>query len=648
LKFLNIVTSLLAVVLLNGCLEVEDNSSDVKALIEQSKNSVNIKGVVVDALDFEPINNALITVKIGSTEFISNFEVTDGSFELTGLPDSSDIDIIVSSPDNTFLSRTFFAETGYGSTNGFDDLGNFAVSESIDVNISVIDNTTNNAFTKLTFTAYSHSNSNAYSTINSAAYKYQHVSSFNEETGIYTITLPKFIETSISANLDFDKDGDIDYVPELNNFLRGRDLYLGAANTKEFTTIYIDKVQESSAIEVRLSLVDESAQPLLGAKFYIQDSAIDSVYDELTNQYVISALLKDTLSLQLPAFTSNEVYYQSSAFTVSKLNDGNLSITKVGGYNNCCFVIPSTDVIDFALAPQVILESETPLEVVLAASAVKAEDSSFSVFYSQAIVVETESISLTNEQGFSVLKGNSDTNDAVAPGTTLITGGLSFPVTFTLSLNDTRLTVTPLSPLTVADSYQYDIKTVMNKASLESEDIYNDNLTFEIEDSSGDIFSIEDIKLDNENYTSNGVAFIASNSAGELASPSNWSNYAQLYLPVSIHSLQKLTLRRTSLIRNGVSSVEFEDYNVVYDGVINAVAVGVVSLAENESVNNQSYNRSVIVKSAQAETQKVYRVPTWVYMSDNVNAETNSISFEYTVETKNGDVSTGNITLPVQ
>jgi len=642
LKYLKLASSLLVVVLLNGCLEVEDNSSEVKALLEQAENSVSIKGVVVDALDFKPIGNALITVKVGSTDIISNFEVTNGDFELTGLPHSSDIDIIISSPDNKFLSRAFFKQTYNGSKNSIDDVGNFAVSESVDVEISVIDNETGSALSTLEFIAYSHSGTN------SSAYKYQHVSSFNVETGIYTITLPKFINTSISANLDFDKDGEVDYVPELTNFLRGRNLYIGSANTKEFSTIHMNEVLMASELEIRLSLVDETAEPLLGATFYLEDSVVDSTYDESTSQYVITTQIKDTVSLQLPAFTSNEVKYQSSSFTVTKLADGNLSILKNGSSNNCCFVIPSATVIDLALAPQVILESETPLEVVLAATEVNSVDSSFSVFYSQAITVELENISLTNDQGFTVLMGNADADDQVSAGTTLITGGLSFPVTYALSLNDTRLTVTPVSPLTTPDLYRYDIQSVTNKATLERADIYNDQLTFEISPNTDEVFSTADIKLDNGNYTTNGSVITSRNSAGDSSSSYNWNDSVYLYFPLNINALQKLTLRKTSVINDGISSVSSNDYNVVTNGSINATAVGIVNLAANESVNNQVYRRSIIVSSAQPETQKVYRLYAGEYLSDNTGAESNSISFEYSLETKAGEVATGNITIPVQ
>ncbi|KGJ90016.1 hypothetical protein [Colwellia psychrerythraea] len=642
MKYIKHVTTLLTVVLLNGCFEVEDNSSDVKALLDQAENSVSIKGVVVDALDLKPIGNALITVKVGSTEVVSNFEVTDGDFELTGLPRSSDIDIIISSPDNKFLPRTFFTQTAQGSKDGIEDVGSFAVSEPVDVEISVINNETGNALSTLEFIAYSHSGAN------SSAYKYQHVSSFDVETGVYTITLPKFINTSISANLDFDKDGAADYVPELSNFLHGRNLYIGSANTKEFSRIHVNEVPVASDLEIRLSLVDETAEPLLDATFYIEDSVVESTYDESTSQYVITTQLKDRVSLQLPAFTSNEIKYQSSSFTISKLADGNLNIIKNGSSNNCCFAIPNTAVIDLALAPQVIIESETPLEVVLAATEVNPLDSSFSVFYSQAVAVELENISLTNSEGFTVLKGNADSSDQVAAGTTHITGGLSFPVTFALSLNDTRLTVTPVSPLTVSDSYRYDIQSVTNKATLERADIYNDQLTFEINPSTDEVFSAADIKLDNENYTTNGSVITASNSAGVSSSSSNWNGSVYLYFPLNINALQKLTLRKTSVNNDGISSISSSNYNVVTDGQIHMSAVGVAKLAANESVLYSSMNRSVILNSAQAETQKVYRLYAGEYLSDNTSSEANSISFEYSLETKAGEVATGNITIPVQ
>jgi hypothetical protein len=249
---------------------------------------------------------------------------------------------------------------------------------------------------------------------------------------------------------------------------------------------------------------------------------------------------------------------------------------------------------------------------------------------------------------FTVLKGNAGASDQVAEGTTLITGGLTFPVTFSLSLNDTRLTVMPVNPLTIPDSYSYDIQTVTNKATLERADIYNDQLTFEITPNTDAVFSAADIKLDNGNYTTNGSVITSSNSAGVSSSSYNWNDSVYLYFPLNIDALKKLTLRKTSVINDGISSVGFNDYNVVSDGRINATAVGIANLASNESVLYSSMNRSIIVGSAQTETQKVYRLNTWEYLSDNTGSESNSISFEYSLETKAGEVATGNIIIPVQ
>lgn len=650
MKYLNLATSLLAVVLLNGCLEVEDNdNSEIQTLIDNQTQAIteskhiNGKGVVVDARDYRQIKNALITVKAGSKIVIEDFVVDDGDFELTGLPQNSDIDIIISSADNTFLARTFFIKTDSANSEGITDLGTFPVSEGVDVEISVIDNATSAAFSTLEFTGYSHSG------IGSSGFKYQHVSSFNEDTGIYTITLPKFINTGVSASLDFDKDGEVDYAPEKSWLLRGLDLHLSSANNKAFSTIYINEVEPASALEIRLSLVDEAAQSITGATFYIEDNIVKSSYDEVSNQYVITTQIKDTVSIQLPAFTSNDVNYQSTAIIISKLEDGNLSIAKNGGYNNCCFIIPNTNVIDFALAPQVNLASDTPLEVVLSSSKINATDDSFSVFYSQPIEVEAENVLLTARNGFTVLKGNENDDDLILPGTSIISSGVSVPVTFALSLNDTRLTVTPTNALIAGESYKYEVGSIINKVTQEIEDINNDELIFELEENTEEVFYPADIKLDNENFTTNGVVITATNTAGDTSSTMNGYNSTYLYLPNSISTLQNLTLRQLSVTRNGISSIDTQNYQIVIDGQINVGSVGIVSLAQNENYSIEgNYFRDVIVSSAQAETQKVYRTYTYIYSSDNTNIELNSVSFEYSVETKAGEVSTGNITIPVQ
>jgi len=305
-------------------------------------------------------------------------------------------------------------------------------------------------------------------------------------------------------------------------------------------------------------------------------------------------------------------------------------------------------VIDLALAPQVITENETSLEVVLAATEVNPLDSSFSVFYSQAIEVLAENILLTNARGFTVLRGNEDANDLILPGTTVITTGISIPVTFVLSLTDTRLKVTPISSLTQGEVYTYTVKSVMNKVTLESANISNDDLTFTIDANEDDIFSVSDIKLDNENFTTNGNAITANNSAGDASNPLNSQRNVMLYLPASIHSLQNLTLRQVFFVRNGISSVSIENYNVVTDGNVNVSAVGIVNLANNENLVREGRYPTIITSSAQVETQKVYRMRTGPYLSDNTGSESNTITYEYAYETKAGEISTGNITIPVQ
>jgi hypothetical protein len=270
------------------------------------------------------------------------------------------------------------------------------------------------------------------------------------------------------------------------------------------------------------------------------------------------------------------------------------------------------------------------------------------VFYSQPITVSASSLSLTNTSGFTVIKGNDDSNDIVLAGTTIVSGNVDIPVTFETSLNDTKLTVTPVSTLTSGQDYNYEVNSLAVKATEKLVDVNGDSLSFSIEDNS-DTFDINDIRLDNNNYKTNGVIITPTNSAGDSSSPYNYNRDAYLYLPTSINALQTLSLRSVSITQDGVNSNSIRDFNLVKNGnPYNAYAIGLVQLAENETLIRDNLNISIEIGSAQLDSQKVYRTSTNEYMSDNLVGSENSITFEYAYETKAGVVATGTLTIPVQ
>jgi hypothetical protein len=288
--------------------------------------------------------------------------------------------------------------------------------------------------------------------------------------------------------------------------------------------------------------------------------------------------------------------------------------------------------------------------MVTASNKVNPVNHSFSVFYSQPITVSASSLSLTNTSGFTVIKGNDDSNDIVLPGTTIISGNVDVPVTFETSLNDTKLTITPISALSAEQSYKYDINSLVVTSTEQSVDVNGDYLSFFIENNSDVVFNINDIRLDNNNYKTNGVTITPTNSAGDSSSSYNYNRNVYLYLPISINVLQTLSLRSVSITQDGISSNSIIDFNLVRNGnpYYNVSTIGLVQLAENEALIRDNLNISIEMGSAQSDSQKVYRASTSHYLSDDLNNSENSITFEYAYETKAGVVATGTLAIPVQ
>jgi len=647
--------------LLTACFEVEDDSNaDVAAAIQAQneilsgtasptaeKATVALTGIVVDAFNGAEVSKANITIIAADEVLHDSLVFTGGEFKIENLPSNSDIELIIESTDDEFLSRVFFINTGYSdSVNTSHDFGTFAVSEATTVQVSVINKTTGLPFAELEFIAYSHVGSN------SRASKYKHTSTYDEVNGAYSITLPKFINTAIQANLDLNKDGEIDFTPESDGYLRGNDLYLSSVNDKESFTMYIEEKMPLAEIEYRITIIDESAETLLGAELFATgtDGAQSiSTYDETTKQYVVSANFGNSLIIEVPSFTSDDVDYQSSSIQFSIDSDENLNVYVSGTSGNNYYNIPYSNIVELAIMPSVVNNSVSSIEVVTAANKVNAVDHSYSVFYSQPITVSASSLSLINTSGFTVVKGNDDANDIVLPGTTIVTGQVDVPVSFETSLNNTKLTVTPISTLTSGQSYEYNVNSLVVVSTEQSVDVYGDSLSFSIENDNDVVFNINDIKLDNNNYTTNGTAISTTNSAGDAASPSDYNRRVYFYLPTSINALQTLSLRLVSITEDGVTSNSIRDYTLVRNGnPYNVSTFGLVQLAENETYISNNLSVNIEKGTAQPDNQKVYRAYLNEYLSDNLVSSENSLTFEYAYETNAGEISTGTLTIPVQ
>ena len=432
LKYSKIAIAVSATVLLNGCLEVEDknNSEVVNALQQQNeilseqdqKKSVTVRGLVVNSLNSEPVSSAKVTVKTGIETIAEGVVGTDGKFSISDLPSNSDLDLIVTSDSDEFMPRAFFFNTEFSEgSNNQQDIGILGVSEPVDVSFTVLNGVDNTPVTDLVFKA--DSSSPSYSGVSSSTLEYLHLSTFDEVNGIYTMTLPRYIDVAATASLDVNKDGEPDYVLESLPFSSGNNITFFSANEGDANEIYLLTADDAAPeeVEYRVALVDEFGDPLIGASVLVNDQYNDDVsatYDTDAGEYVINAAFVQSLSLQIPAFSVGDVNYQSASININEQNDGRLNVYYSGSADYASYYVSSdTESLSFALQPQELVSNVSELEVVLV-SEPNQVDSSWNVFYSQSVAVEASNVTLTNQDAFTVTKGNASADDLVLSGTT--------------------------------------------------------------------------------------------------------------------------------------------------------------------------------------------------------------------------------------
>ncbi|GAC12447.1 hypothetical protein [Paraglaciecola chathamensis] len=662
MKYSKIAIAVSATVLLNGCLEVEDknNSEVVNALQQQNeilseqdqKKSVTVRGLIVNARDSEPVSSAKITVKTGVETIAEGIVGADGKFSISDLPSNSDLDLIVTSDSDEFMSRAFFFNTEFSEgSNNQQDIGILGVSEAVDVSFTVLNGADNTPVTDLVFKA--DSSSPSYSGVSSSTFEYLHLSTFDEVNGIYNMTLPRYIDVAATASLDVNKDGEPDYVLESLPFSSGNNITFFSANEGDANEIYLLTADDAAPeeVEYRVALVDEFGDPLLGATVLVNDQYNDDVsatYDAEAGEYVISAAFVQSLSIQIPAFSVGEINYQSASINIGEQNDGRLSVYYSGAADYASYYVSSdTESLSFAIQPQEIVNNVSELEAVLVSEPSKM-DSSWNVFYSQSVAVEVSDVTLTNLDAFTVTKGNASTDDLVLAGTTSIVGGIDMAVSVALSKNDTRLTVSPDSLLVAGDSYQYTVGTIEVVATGQTIDLASDSKQFTVPANEEAVFDIAQVRLDNNNYTTNGNAITAQNTAGEASTPFDYDRNVYLVLPSTVNSLQSFTMRRVSIVEDGSSALSIETYNLVENGNVQLNSSALVALAQNETLYTDNINFSIYDGMNLPDVAKAYMRQMYIYLSDSTSSNENSATFEYAYETKSGDVVTGNIKLNVE
>lgn len=654
---------------LTGCIEVDDDSNDgvVDALnqqnavlteqnnllaeqLENSQTSVTLSGLVIGVDSETPVDNVLVTVYQGESVLAENVEADNGQFTIEGLPSSSDLTVVASTSDGSYMSRAYFITTAPVSTGeGFDDIGTLMLSEPVNVTFSVMDESTGEAVSGLSFTGFSYSG-----VATSNVFDFAHSTTFNEETQQYDITLPKDLAVTLRADIDLDDDGAADFATASLDFVSIVDdkMYIYNANELDASEITLGEpeviVDEEKSLSI--TLIDTQGNVLDEAAFIveIEDETINSSFDSEAQVHEMTVPFNNYSDIEMPSFTSDDVTYSTgrislSRYTTSQTNETRISVNLSGYDSNSYYSIADEDNLNLVLVAREVVPSST---VEFITSNLNSDDFAYSVFYSEAVSIDSEEVSLVYED-VTVTRGNDSADDTVPAGYTYVRStDREVSVTASQALGGIKHTFTPDEALQGNTSYRYEIGEVTPASGTLATELYEDEYSFTTPAGDAGDFDINSLVLDNFNYYTNGAVIVSENTAGVANPAYPYSRNVSVLLPTSIESLNYLILNTQSYSENGNVYTRERQYEIVRDGYVSATSYLALDVAENEIVDNNS-SENIMVGTTATDGSHVYRRSINIYLEDNTADYPVTVTFSYEYQTKEGETGSGTMTLPV-
>lgn len=653
---------------LTGCIEVDDDSNDgvVDALnqqnavlteqnnllaeqLENSQTSVTLSGLVIGVDSETPVDNVLVTVYQGESVLAENVEADNGQFTIEGLPSSSDLTVVASTSDGSYMSRAYFITTAPVSTGeGFDDIGTLMLSEPVNVTFSVMDESTGEAISGLSFTGFSYSG-----VATSNVFDFAHSTTFNEETQQYDITLPKDLAVTLRADIDLDDDGAADFATASLDFVSIVDdkMYIYNANELDASEITLSEpevivVEEKSLF---ITLMDAQGNVLDEAAFIVEteDETINSSFDSESQVHAMTVPFNNYRNIEMPSFVSDDVTYSTGRIslirTVSQTDETRIRVNLSGYDSNSYFTIADEDTLNLVLVAREVEPSST---VEFITSNLSTEDFAYSVFYSEAVSIDSEEVSLVYED-VTVTRGNDSADDNVPAGYTYVRStDREVSVTASQALGGIKHTFTPDEALQENTSYRYEIGVVTPTSGTPATELYEDEYSFTTP--AGDIgdFDINELVLDNLNYYTNGAVIVSENSAGVANTAYPSSRSVSVLLPTTIESLNFLILNTQSYSDNGNVYTRERQYEIVRDDDISATLYLALDVANNEIVDDNS-SEYLMLGSSATDGSHVYRRSINIFLKDNTADYPVTVTFSYQYQTKEGETGSGTMTLPV-
>ncbi|GEA11846.1 hypothetical protein [Alteromonas sp. KUL49] len=660
---------------LTGCIEVDDDSNREVAAALQAQNellqqqndllneqidndnqeaSVTVRALVIDANSEMPVTSAMAKVLRGD-DVLAEVEIVDGVLEIESLPPSSDLVIEVYSIDNSLMTRAFFLSTmSLEEGTAYRDIGLLEVSEPVDIAFSVTDSLTGEPISGLSFSGSSFS---GYSI--SEYYDYIHTSSFNDDTGMYEITLPRHLNVELTASIDFDSDGIGDLVIDSSSFYSytsGSLLHIRSANRLEADATLVlserPEVEEPELPEksISLLLLDGNGDPLEDAIFNFEDGdeVVNFEYDAENGTHNLVVPFDGGIRIEMASFVQDEVTYSSGVVSIysrtnSRTGETSLEVSASGFSSNSYFELPDVEEFTIVLEARDVPPS-SDLEFV---TDFLKTDFSYEVYYSEPVMLDEAEVALTYNT-YTVTPGNASNTDAIPSGTTQIDRvEVSVDVSVTSELGDIKFTVSPDEELLANTQYNYEIGSVSALSDGIEVDLNSDELTFTTPEDETVVFDINDVIVDNENFYSNGGIIVSENTAGEPNTAFERDDTALFIFPASIESLEYLTIRMFEYFEDGATRTFSRTIEVVSDGNVRTSSRIALKSALNENISREYYIN--YIRGTVLETGKlVYPFSTSVYIGDNTATDVNTISFTYEYLTKDGEPGVGTLTLPVQ
>lgn len=654
---------------LTGCIEVDDDSNDgvVDALnqqnavlteqnnllaeqLENSQTSVTLSGLVIGVDSETPVDNVLVTVYQGESVLAENVEADNGQFTIEGLPSSSDLTVVASTSDGSYMSRAYFITTAPVSTGeGFDDIGTLMLSEPVNVTFSVMDESTGEAISGLSFTGFSYSG-----VATSNVFDFAHSTTFNEETQQYDITLPKDLAVTLRADIDLDDDGAADFATASLDFVSIVDdkMYIYNANELDASEITLGEpeviVDEEKSLSI--TLIDTQGNVLDEAAFIveIEDETINSSFDSEAQVHEMTVPFNNYSDIEMPSFTSDDVTYSTgrislSRYTTSQTNETRISVNLSGYDSNSYYSIADEETLNLVLVAREVVPSST---VEFITSNLNSDDFAYSVFYSEAVSIDSEEVSLVYED-VTVTRGNDSADDTVPAGYTYVRStDREVSVTASQALGGIKHTFTPDEALQGNTSYRYEIGEVTPASGTLATELYEDEYSFTTPAGDTGDFDINSLVLDNFNYYTNGAVIVSENTAGVANPAYPYSRNVSVLLPTSIESLNYLILNTQSYSENGNVYTRERQYEIVRDGHVSATPYLALDVAENEIVDNNS-SENIMLGTTATDGSHVYRRSINIYLEDNTADYPVTVTFSYEYQTKEGETGSGTMTLPV-